>query len=68
MFTTFWPFDFSCSGIAITAVCILFFILIGLAQAAEKTVDVAKKVASSETVQEASRGIFAAWLNSTFKK
>jgi len=46
----------------------LWLIAMGIGQAVKGTVDVTKKVLENETVQEAGKGIFAAWLESVFKK
>jgi hypothetical protein len=66
MFALFWPFDWSCSGIAFTGFLVLVWILYLIGQAASAAVDVAKKVVEDETVQDIGKGFFAAWLDSTF--
>jgi hypothetical protein len=49
---------------------ILFLWLIGIAiaQAAEKTTKVVKKIAENEGVQEAGKGLLARWLESMLRK
>jgi hypothetical protein len=46
----------------------IIIFLIGIGQAVKGAADIAKKTVENETVREAGKGIFAAWLESVFKK
>ncbi len=51
--------------------CFGLFILLflwGIGKILSDTVEVTKEIVKNETVQEAGKGIFAAWLESLFKK
>ncbi len=63
----FWPFDFSCSGITCVMLLLLAWIGMAIGQATRTATNVAKKVVNNEAVQEAGKGIFAAWLESKFR-
>jgi hypothetical protein len=64
----FWPFDFSCSGFFVVMLLILWWLCWSASSVAKDAADAAKKLAENETVREAGKGIFAAWLDSFFKK
>ena len=65
MFAFIWPIDGSFSGGLILA---LFLIMWMIQSACETTVEVAKKVAGNETVQETGKNIAVSFLTSFFKK
>jgi hypothetical protein len=62
-----WPFDLSCDGLLVIGLGFVLIMFIGAMQAAEKAVDVAKKVAENETAQEIGKNALEKWLDSIFK-
>ena len=68
MFATFWPFDFSCSGLAFVGAAVVGWLLYSAASAAKDAAGFAGRLAESEAVQEVGKGALAAWIDSFFRK
>lgn len=68
MFAAFWPFDFSFSGFLFIWFMFLVWLSWSIKETAKDAAKVVKKIAENETVQDAGKSVFHAWLESVFKK
>jgi hypothetical protein len=68
MFAAFWPFDWSFSGFLFIMFGLLWWTAWSVKETAKDAAKVVKKIAENETVQEAGKSVFHAWLESVFKK
>ncbi len=67
MFAAFWPFDWSFDGFCVISLLMLWWFAWSIGSAAKDAAKTVKKLAENEKVQEAGKGILAAWLESLRK-